>query len=62
LGCRAFFCNPDLTTQGQAIYERADRQIVEIHRRCGLAYRYVELTAALGELLAGGLQRDHDSP
>lgn len=62
LGCRAFFCSPDLTAESQAVYERAHRQIGELHQRFGVAYRYVELTAALGELLPGGRQLDHDSP
>jgi Fe-S-cluster containining protein len=52
LGCRMYFCNEDDLAY-QAIYERTHERIGELHQREEIPYRYVELTAALGQWRSG---------
>ena len=53
LGCRAFFCRPQLRDWSGRTYERYHRHICRLHERYHLPYAYVELTAALAELFGG---------
>lgn len=51
LGCRVFFCNADAAETSER-YEAYHRQISRLHAERGLCYAYVELTAAVAELLS----------
>ncbi|MCY2926971.1 MAG: hypothetical protein NT031_16360, partial [Planctomycetota bacterium] len=52
LGCRTYFCYPPAAIQaGQEAYERFHRRLRALHEKHGLPYLYVELTAALTDLL-----------
>lgn len=53
LGCRMHFCDPAAGERCRRLYEAHHRRLGELHRRRGIPYAYVELTAALAELLAG---------
>ena len=50
LGCRLFFCAPDLADWSARAYETFHRQVRRLHAVRALPYAYRELTAALGEL------------
>jgi len=52
LGCRVHFCRPPSEQWCEQVYERYHRDIGALHERHDIPYRYVELTAALAELLA----------
>ena len=52
LGCRVHFCRPPSDQWCEQIYERYHHAIGALHETHGIPYRYVELTAALAELLA----------
>lgn len=49
-GCRIFYCDPAAEPWMTAAYERFHSQIVELHRRFEIEYRYVEWRQALTEL------------
>jgi len=51
LGCRVHFCTPPAEQWCQEIYERYHHAIGALHETHSIPYRYVELTAALTELL-----------
>ena len=55
LGCRLFFCDSDTGDAFQQTYEAFHEQLRSLHRTYGLPYRYVELTAALGEIFPASL-------
>lgn len=50
LGCRIFFCDPQLSDFCQKSYEAYHRQVRLLHQRHCLPYAYVELTSALLQL------------
>jgi Fe-S-cluster containining protein len=47
LGCRVFFCDPRFAGPARDLYEHYHGAIQRLHGEFRLAYRYVELTAAL---------------
>lgn len=51
LGCRVFFCDPQAATTFEQDYEPYHRRLRLLHDAAGIPYHYVELTAALGELV-----------
>jgi Fe-S-cluster containining protein len=52
LGCRVFSCQDRPAAWRQAVYEEFHLAIRQLHDGHRLPYRYVELTAALREILA----------
>jgi len=53
LGCRVHFCTPPSEQWCEQIYERYHHAIGALHEEYDIPYRYVELTAAIAELLDG---------
>ncbi|MBS3734696.1 MAG: hypothetical protein KGY99_07195 [Phycisphaerae bacterium] len=53
LGCRTYFCDPDLREPGRDAYEAAHRAIRRLHETYGVGYHYMELTAGLAAALTG---------
>ncbi len=51
MGCRVHFCRPPSEQWCEQIYERYHHAIRTLHETHDIPYRYVELTAALAELL-----------
>jgi len=53
LGCRLFFCEPDLPEIFGPQYEELHRRIRRLHTRAAVSYLYVELSGALAALEDG---------
>ena len=51
LGCRVYFCRAAARGGPPAAYEEFHRKLIELHERFALPYLYVELTAALRQVL-----------
>ncbi len=54
LGCRCYFCNPDLSEATAAIYESFHAAIRSLHDRQGIPYFYNELIYSLEMISSQG--------
>ncbi|MBN1554017.1 MAG: hypothetical protein JXA11_04675 [Phycisphaerae bacterium] len=50
LGCRIFFCNPNIQNELHDIYEECHHRIVQLHQQADIPYLYGEMTAWLRQL------------
>lgn len=55
LGCRIYYCDPAHSPEMGPLYERYHARIRDLHRRCGVPYRYFEFLSGIASLPATGL-------
>jgi len=60
LGCRVYFCTPELASAIPPIYEKYHQHIRQLHAIYAIEYRYVELTNGLCQLFSNS-RTDNDS-
>lgn len=49
MGCRVYFCDPTYADEMPEVAERYHRQVIAIHERYGLPYRYGRFVASIRE-------------
>ncbi len=56
LGCRTFFCRPDLADASRALHERFHAELRRLHEARRIPYRYVELVCGIAAVRDAGVR------